>query len=201
MKDLNIPFLSIVIPVYNRTEILLQTIESIRKQDSKDWECILVDDFSDEQFSLMIKAEVEKDCRFSYYLNEHKKGAPGARNTGVEKARGQYIYFFDSDNLLHDHAFEKICLKLKALNPDVLVFFGQVLNENKIRIGQFHWKCDGEIQDQLLKGKTYVDNNLSVIKKECLISIALTDENCPSYQEWDTHIRLSEICTYTTLEE
>jgi glycosyltransferase involved in cell wall biosynthesis len=201
MQEANIPYLSLVIPVYNRPEILIDTIESIRRQDSNEWECILVDDFSDEKVSLIIKAEAEKDSRFRYCLNQHKKGAPGARNTGVENARGPYIYFFDSDNLLHDHALEKICLKLKALNPDVLVFFGRVLNENKIRIGQFHWRCEGEIQDQLLKGKTYVDNNLSVINKERLMSIGLSDEDCPSYQEWDTHIRLSEICTYATLEE
>jgi glycosyltransferase involved in cell wall biosynthesis len=201
MQEANIPYLSLVIPVYNRPEILLDTIESIKSQDSNEWECILVDDFSDEKVSLIIKSEAEKDCRFRYCLNKHKKGAPGARNTGVENARGQYIFFFDSDNLLHAHALEKICLKLKYLKPDVLVFFGRVLNENKIRIGQFHWKCDGEIQDQLLKGESYVDNNLSVIKKESIISIGLTDENCPSYQEWDTHIRLSGICTYTTLEE
>lgn len=176
------------------------TLRSIADQPGN-WECILVDDHSTDQAAEICQKYVEIDQRFKYTLNQRSKGAPGARNTGVELAKGEYIYFFDSDNLLHKNALLTIEQTLASRICDVLVFFGRVVNEQGKRVNDFHWKCKGNIQNDLINGKTYVDNNLSVIRKECIETIGLTDEAVPSYQEWDTHLRLSENCSYHTLEE
>jgi glycosyltransferase involved in cell wall biosynthesis len=192
--------ISLIIPIYNRTEILDSTLQSIVNQRGN-WECILVDDHSTENVADVCKKYISINSRFRYVLNSRTKGAPSARNEGAGIAKGEYIFFFDSDNLLHENTLLKIEHKLEHAKCDVLVFYGRVLDKHGEQENSFHWKCNGNIQQELLTGKTYVDNNLSVIKKESLLSIGLTDENCPSYQEWDTHIRLSEICTYTTLEE
>lgn len=187
-------------PIFNRARILDHTLQTIIDQPGN-WECILVDDHSTDHASEVCKKYIEKNDRFKYIVNQRTKGAPGARNTGVEIATGEYIYFFDSDNLLHDKSIEKIESELQRVKCDVLVFYGKVVNERRERVSSFRWKSIGNIREQLITGKTYVDNNLSVIKKECLTSIQLTDESVPSYQEWDTHIRLSETCIYHTLEE
>lgn len=192
--------LSIIIPIFNRATILDSTLQSIIIQEGN-WECILVDDHSTENVAKICKKYTDLDPRFKYTLNKRTKGAPGARNTGVEIAKGEYIYFFDSDNLLHENALKTIEQSLVSTSCDALVFYGRVVDEEGKKINQFHWKSNGQIQQALITGETYVDNNLSVIKKECLKEIGFTDEMVPSYQEWDTHIRLSAKCTYHTLEE
>lgn len=197
MKDISI---SIVVPIFNRANIVNETLRSICIQKGN-WECILVDDYSTDNVSEICHAYVKKDARFKYTLNKKAKGAPSARNIGALMAKGSYIFFFDSDNILHKNALQKIQHKLHQSECDILVFFGRVLNENSQYVNTFNWKCYNNIHKELLTGKAYVDNNLCVIKKKCLFEIGLTDEDCPSYQEWDTHIRLSEKYKYETLEE
>ena len=197
MQDI---LISIVVPIFNRENIVNETLKSICIQNGN-WECILVDDYSTDNVSEICRAYVQKDDRFKYTLNKKAKGAPGARNTGVQMAKGSYIFFFDSDNILHYDALKKIQHKLNHAECDILVFFGRVLNENGQHVNSFNWRCYNNIHKELMNGKTYVDNNLCVIKKECLFKIGLNDESVPSYQEWDTHIRLSEKYKYETLEE
>lgn len=194
------PLISIVIPVFNRAEILDETLATIVDQPGN-WECILVDDHSTDHAAKVCMSYVEKNSRFKYFINQRTKGAPGARNTGVDMASGEYVFFFDSDNLIHDNALFKMEQELVSNAFDVLVFYGRVVNEQGERVNNFHWKCEGNIQNDLINGKTYIDNNLSVIRKECLEKIGLTDEAVPSYQEWDTHLRLSANCSYHTVEE
>lgn len=194
------PVLSIVIPIFNRAEFLHTTLESIRSQSFKQWECILVDDFSTDDAALVCKQFALDDPRFVFLQNSHKKGAPGARNTGILSVRSPWVILFDSDNFLHPDALKTFYTSLTEKNCDVLTCFAQVLDETGNRVSQFHWKCNGTIRQELLTGKCYVDNNLALIRTSLLLEIGLTDEDCPAYQEWDTHIRLSSFATYATIE-
>jgi glycosyltransferase involved in cell wall biosynthesis len=96
------PKISIIIPVYNRYELLPYTLNSILVQTFTDWECILVDDHStDNSFQLMQEYQ-NKDLRFKafkrpLFLN---KGANACRNYGFLQARGTYIKWFDSDDIM-----------------------------------------------------------------------------------------------------
>lgn len=89
---------SVIIPFYNRVECLKNAINSVLKQSHTNFELILVDDYSDLDIS-EIKEIANNNPKISLYTNEHKKGASGARNTGIEKATGDYIAFLDSDDL------------------------------------------------------------------------------------------------------
>ncbi|WP_188049575.1 glycosyltransferase family 2 protein [Flavobacterium sp. GP15] len=96
------PAVSIIIPVYNRANLLSFTLDSIVKQTFTDWECILVDDRSmDSSFSLIKEYQI-KDNRFKVYKrpSQLKKGANACRNFGFTKATGTYIKWFDSDDIM-----------------------------------------------------------------------------------------------------
>jgi len=103
------PFFSIVIPTYNRAEIIGKTIQSVINQQFKDWELIIIDDGGTDNTKKIITDF--NDTRIKYYWKDNgERGA--ARNFGVKKARGNYVFFLDSDDLIYvnhlAHAEEKL---------------------------------------------------------------------------------------------
>jgi glycosyltransferase involved in cell wall biosynthesis len=96
------PSVSIIIPTYNRQELLLKSVESCLAQDGADLEIIIVDDGSSDQTQAIVKAYLEgewKDCNI-HYMFQDNAGASAARNHGLNLAKGKYIQFLDSDDLL-----------------------------------------------------------------------------------------------------
>lgn len=192
--------ISIIIPTYNRSSIIGATLDSILAQSYKNWECIIVDDASTDSTSEFIKKYTE-DARISFIRNTRKKGAPGARNTGLLEAKGEFIFFFDSDNVMKQDALKLLLQGAQDNHADVATCFAEVLNDQEQQVNTFSWKSYGDISTKILSGETYVDYNIALIRTAALDKIGLTDEDCPAYQEWDTHIRLSEYANYHTVEE
>src|SRR5690242_17185435 len=92
------PLFSIVIPTYNRAHLIGKTIQSALQQDFKDFEILVVDDGSKDNTGDVVKSFT--DPRVQYFKKENaERGA--ARNYGVARAKGKYINFFDSDDLMY----------------------------------------------------------------------------------------------------
>ena len=193
--------ITIIIPTYNRASIMPATLNSVFNQEYRDWECYVVDDYSTDNTEKVVLQYVEKDSRFQYLKNERKKGAQGARNTGLYHCDSEWVIFFDSDNLMHPIFLQKLAIKIEN-DVDVVQSFSNVIDINtKKKKNVFNWRNYGSIHDNLFHLQTYVDFNQAIIRKNKLIEIGGLDEDCPSMQEWDTHIRLSKIAKYTTVEE
>jgi glycosyltransferase involved in cell wall biosynthesis len=92
------PDFSIVIPTYNRTHSIGETLNSVREQNFFNYECIIVDDGSADSEPLRQAILSLRDDRF-VYLRRENGGGGAARNTGIDAARGRYIAFLDSDDL------------------------------------------------------------------------------------------------------
>ena len=90
------PCVSVVIPTYNRSGIVKEAIESVLKQTYTDLEVLVVDDGSTDDTQAIVKQL--PDSRVNYYYKENG-GPSGARNLGLDKSKGQYISFLDSDDL------------------------------------------------------------------------------------------------------
>ena len=193
--------ISIIVPVYNREEVVIRTLDSIKNQMFNDWECLVVDDRSSDNSLKVIERYAEKDLRFKCLSNNRKKGAQGARNTGVIAAKGEYVVFFDSDDKMHPDFLGKVYQKIIAEDADICGSFLTLLDENEKNIGAITHKGYGYIHKDIVKGKTYFCNDSTLIKRQKLLDISLLDEDCPAYQEYETHIRLSKISKYTTVEE
>ena len=197
----NKPKISIVIPTYNREKIIGRTLDCIVAQTFTDWECIVVDDFSTDNTKDLIYSYVQKDCRFHYMLNERKKGAQGARNTGLYHSSADWVWFMDSDDIVHDDFLEKMS---RATNEDVDVVtcYTNVIDKDSMHVTNMRkWNCSGNIHEDLLAWKSYVFFQSSIVRKSQLLEIGGLDENCPAHQEYDTHIMLSQIACYKTIPE
>ncbi len=90
------PTFSVVIPLYNRAEIVTQTIASVLSQDWTDFEIVVIDDGSKDNPEPLIIAIGDPRIR---YIRQDNAGGGAARNRGIEEARGRYIAFLDSDDL------------------------------------------------------------------------------------------------------
>ena len=193
--------ISIIIPTYNRATIIPKTLDSIINQTYKNWECYIVDDHSTDNTKTVIDDYAHKDSRFHYLVNTRKKGAQGARNTGLYHCNSEWVYFFDSDNQLHPDNLEELVKSLSE-RIDIVQCFSQVLSiDSGERVKLFNWINHGNIHDRILFAETYTDFNQAIIRKSKLIEIGGLDEDCPCMQEWDTHIRLSQISKYNTVEK
>lgn len=109
------PLVSIIIPSYNRAHLISETLDSILEQTYINWECIIVDDGSVDNTEEIVEKYIEKDSRFKYYSRpDYKaKGANSCRNFGFEKSKGEYINWFDSDDLMLPN---KLAVQVNHLN-------------------------------------------------------------------------------------
>ena len=89
--------ISVIIPVYNAEKYLRECLNSILMGQYSDWECILVDDGSEDGSLSICKEYVTKDKRFKYF-HQKNAGASAARNVGLDNAKGEYITFIDADD-------------------------------------------------------------------------------------------------------
>lgn len=96
------PLVSIIIPTYNRAHLIGETLDSVLAQTYTRWECIVVDDGSTDTTDSVMADYVSKDSRFQYHHRpkNRPKGANACRNYGFEVSKGEYINWFDSDDLM-----------------------------------------------------------------------------------------------------
>lgn len=96
---------SIIIPNYNRETLIGETLDSIISQTYQNWECIIVDDGSTDKSVEVVEQYIKQDSRFILIERpkSYPKGANACRNIGMKKASGEYLIFFDSDDLMLKH--------------------------------------------------------------------------------------------------
>lgn len=112
---------SVVIPVYNTAEYISQTIACMLNQTLDDLEVICIDDGSNDGTLEILLEEAEKDPRISVFAQENS-GQSASRNVGMMAARGKYLYFIDSDDLLDEQALELCCQAAERDNLDLFLF-------------------------------------------------------------------------------
>lgn len=108
---------SIIVPCFNQVDFLDESLGSIRNQTYKNWECLIVNDGSTDATEQVAKKWVGTDNRFRY-IKKKNAGTSSAKNTGLEKSRGDYIQFLDCDDWIHR---DKIQLSIREFSNDPLV--------------------------------------------------------------------------------
>lgn len=114
------PKISIIIPVYKVEEYLHECIDSILNQDFDDFEVILVDDGSPDNCPAICDEYAKTDSRITV-IHKENGGPSAARNAGIPKMTGDYVWFVDGDDYLPDNAFDTIMKSLVG-DADVIHF-------------------------------------------------------------------------------
>ena len=90
---------SVIVPCHNAAEFLADALQSVRDQTLRDFECIVVDDASTDGSAAIVNRFAEADPRFRLVASKGPAGASGARNTGIAKAKGEWVALLDADDL------------------------------------------------------------------------------------------------------
>lgn len=192
--------ISVVIPTYNRENTIEKCLESVLNQTYSNIEVIVVDDCSKDNTIEVVKKI--KDKRIKLYKLEKNSGACFARNYGVEKSRGKYIAFQDSDDIWIKNKLEKQYNYLLNTDAD-MVFCGMNRYTKNNTYVQYFPSCGFNNKKNGLFQELY-ENRIStqciLIKKEITDRIKF-DNSIRRYQDWDYAIRISMNCKMRYLNE
>lgn len=103
MRDL----ISVIVPAYNSASYIMECTKSVLAQTYADWELIIIDDGSQDMTAELCMDLCGQDERIRFLSQEHR-GVSAARNTGIEAARGKYLFFLDSDDTIHPNLIETL---------------------------------------------------------------------------------------------
>ena len=112
------PEISVIVPVYKVEQYLRRCVDSILAQTFTDFEVILVDDGSPDNSGAICDAYAEKDARI-HVIHQSNGGLSAARNAGIDVAAGEYLFFADSDDLIHPSTLEWERQALQETGADI----------------------------------------------------------------------------------
>ena len=114
------PKISIIIPFYNVENYIEKCIKSVKNQTFTDFECILIDDESPDNSKQIAEKLIENDSRFKI-ISQLNKGLGGARNTGLDNAKGEWVVFLDSDDYWERDFLQIMYEKATKYKADIIV--------------------------------------------------------------------------------
>lgn len=112
--------ISMIIPVYNAEDYIQEMLDSIEGQTFIKYEAIIIDDGSTDDSASIIKTFCHRDSRFKYHKQENQ-GVSAARNKGLELAQGDYIAFFDADDVIPPDALERLYRAVREESADLAI--------------------------------------------------------------------------------
>lgn len=132
------PKVSVIIPVYNASEFLEECLDSILHQTLKEIEVICVDDGSSDNSLEILQKYKDQDPRI-IIISQRNQGAGAARNNGMERARGEYLSFLDSDDFFEKNMLEEAYEAAHKDNADVCVFDADLFNHSTKEFKKCTW--------------------------------------------------------------
>lgn len=182
------PTISVVLPTYNRAELLLRAIGSVLAQEYAKWQLVVVDDGS-EDGTASIRTQVGDDARIAWLHTEHR-GVSAARNAALEAAIGDVITYLDDDNTM-DPWWLKAVAWAFVHNPDVDVLYGgRVMDEPRSGDTQLPVLQLEPWDRSAIMTENFVDMG-TIAHRRGLVE-AHFDESLQGWVDYDMFLRLTE---------
>lgn len=170
---INGPLVSVIVPIYNVEQYLYEALNSLRNQTYSNIEVILVDDASEDNSAKIARKYTEKDSRFELIVCEKNGGLAKARNIGSQKATGDFLYFFDSDDLLPANLLEVVISKFTN-DTDIVCFnrtdFKGAHTAGKVKIVAEKLVSNVELLNLLLNRKIETTAWSYVVRRELIVT-------------------------------
>lgn len=149
------PNISVIVPVYNAEKYLCECIDSILNQTFTDFELLLINDGSKDKSLQICRKYASSDTRI-VIIDQDNQGVSSARNRGIQKAKGEYLFLVDSDDIIKIDTLEVLYDSIKKYNCDIVVskiyrfneiglvrrysdFVSQVVDKDSLRAISFHY--------------------------------------------------------------
>jgi glycosyltransferase involved in cell wall biosynthesis len=189
---MNAPRISVIIPTYNRRDLLQQTLDSVQQQTFKNWEAVVVDDGSDDGTQEMVQQRLEADPRIRYIrTTQAASGASACRNKGTANSKGDYIIYLDSDDCLAPLALENR-YRLMEQHPELdfgvfpcMVFYQQPGDTNIL----WNLETEQEDLDRFLARDVPWLTTSPIWRKPALEKVGLWNSENLGWDDWEYHLR------------
>ena len=133
------PLVSVIIPVYNVEKYIEECLKSVINQTYRNLEIICVDDCGTDNSMKIIKKLAKKDKRIKIIKHKENLGYCPAVNTGIENAKGEYVFFVESDDFIEKNCIEIVTRKLQETNLNFVMFKIDRLELDGIRYSYHNW--------------------------------------------------------------
>ena len=188
----SLPLVSILIPNYNKAPYLRETLDSVLDQTYTNWECIIVDDHSTDNSWEILEEYAQKDTRIKIFkrLENRKKGGHAARTYAFEMSKGEFVNWFDSDDIMIPNM---IMSKLENFkNADMVVSKLTNFGMNLKRMPSLNLELPLEKRPiKFLKGEFWIGTPLPMFKRSFLqLSNLSFNEELKRNQETEFFIRI-----------
>ena len=185
--------ISVIIPSFNREAFIAETLDSVLAQSDPLWECIVVDDGSTDETIKVIQKYVDKDDRFRLIERQRSpKGANTCRNIGSEVAKGDYLIFLDSDDILHKDLVKTALESFSESGLEALAFYCAIYESENWDNPQIHNYLENENKDLLSRFLTldlpWITSSV-VWEKAAFLKKGKWNEELQSWQDWDLFCR------------
>ncbi len=190
---MNKPAVSVIIPTYNRDNLLIRSVKSILNQTNQDYEILIVDDASTDNTSEVIKPYLSE--KIKYFRLEKNSGQCKARNFAIDKASGTYIGFLDSDDEWLPEKIEKQMALFKNSNdPNLAAVYCGFIEKDEVSgitsvINRDNYS--GDLYNRFLKGFCPSTPTMFLVKTEILKEVNGFDENLPTFVDLDLWLRIA----------
>lgn len=186
------PLVTVVIPSFNRYDLIQETIKSVQAQTISDWELLIVDDGSTDNTQEVVRRYAEEDPRIRLFERTYQpKGPSSCRNIGIAEARAPYCIFLDSDDLLAPTCLaERTSTALAAPEVALHVFQMQFFYSHPGDTNQLFVYADANdaLGSSLLQGSPW-GITCPLWRTSVLRTLNGFDERLRSWEDWDLHIR------------
>lgn len=185
--------ISVIIPAYNASEFIEETIDSVISQSFKDWELIIVNDGSKDNSVEVIKNKI-RDHQNMSLINKKNGGVSSARNLGFEHARGEFLAFLDADDIWSED-FLQCGIDSLSKNSDAGLVYTDliIIDEKNISSNQVKKGKSGEILDDLLLWEDHVISPPSgmIVRRSVINRVGQFDEQLSNNADQDFYMRVS----------
>jgi glycosyltransferase involved in cell wall biosynthesis len=187
-----VPVVSICIPSFNRADLIAETLDSIAAQTYQAWEAIVVDDGSTDGSQSVVAAISAADSRVRLLERERApKGACTCRNIAVEEARGRYVMFLDTDDLLAPFCLEQRVAVLEADHTLDFAIFPMLLFEGSPDTASRLWNVDTGEDDflRVLRMDPVCQGTGTLWRKDSFARMGMWNESLRLWQDIELHLR------------
>jgi glycosyltransferase involved in cell wall biosynthesis len=184
------PKVSVIIPAYNAMPYLPETVASVLNQTYRDFEVLIVDDASTDSTLDWLSNVTDPRIRI---ITQANQGTPGARNTGIINASGEYLAFLDADDLWEPIKLESQVNLLDA-NPEIGLVdtWASLVDEDGNPLGKvIESDADGYVFSKLIVRNTICCGSTPMVRRLCFEEVGVFSRELLFTEDWDMWIRIS----------
>jgi len=156
---------SIIIPTYNRAELLRETLQSVAAQTYQNWECLIIDDGSSDYTSELVSEFTTQNSRFKYFHRpkSYCPGGNGARNYGLDISHGDLINWFDNDDVMLPDFLKQKVEEMESSHH--FVISSHKITDERLNVIK---EIQLVIKDYILKDYLYWESNFCIVTANVL---------------------------------